>query len=348
MINLFSVGKNQLRFDCDPAVLKQLNSRYQDAADVLGTVRLSASGFLLPTDDLMLLGRHPLAQGLLAYQRGYIKSERARNIAHEISCLNQSSLDLLAAGRQQVCQLNCVLPDADTRGEAIRVINEFDYNQARLDFALKGLIDACGDQYRCFIDIIKTVSFVEVTRMGDLPYFSGSDTDSWGAMHTTDPADDFILAETLTHEAAHHWLFTLEEITPMAKNPWSGSKWISPWRSDPRPIGGIVHGVFVFSCAATVLQLLLIKKTTDVHDLTKLRVTNRICRLIAQVNAGLDEILQCSEMTEAGWSLASKVTERIRCLEISVDAMLLNQAREKCYEEQNRKRAKYVYDVTAS
>ena len=348
MINLLSVGKKQLRFYCDPAVIRQLDARYQEAAEVLGAIRRSSSGFVLPTDDLLLLGRHPLAQGLLAYQRGHIKSERAEKLAHEISQLNQSSLDSLVISRQRVLQLQCLLPDVETRGEAIRVINDFKYDQARLDDSLKALVDALGDDYRRFIGIVKTVSFVQVLRMGELPYFSGTDTDSWGAMHITDPADDFVLVESLTHEAAHHWLFTVEEITPIAKNPWSGSKWISPWRSDLRPIGGIVHGVFVFSCVATVLHSLLMHKTAEANHSAKLRVAKRICRIIAQVEAGLDEMQLCFEITAAGASLASEATERIRSLETSVDATLLGEAREQCEKEQNRKRARYSCDVTAS
>jgi hypothetical protein len=344
MIDLILLENNKLRFECDSAVLQQLNSRYQDAADLLSAICISSNEFVPPTDDLRLLAKHPLAQGLLAFQSGYITSERAQKLADELSRLDRSSLDSLAEGKQRILQLQCLLPDVDTRGEAIRVIENFKYQQTRFDATLKTLIDCCGDDYRRFLDIVKTVSVVEVPRMGELPYFSGADTDSWGAMHTTDPADDFVLAETLTHEAAHHWLFTVEEISPMAENPWNGGAWISPWRSDPRPIGGIIHGVFVFSCAATVLNSLLTFKSFGLEELTRMRVANRICRLCAQVEAGLDEMQRCPTITPAGNTLSGAAAERIRSVEDVVDTELLSKAREQCAKEQNLKREKNSHD----
>ena len=344
MIDLRLFENNKLRFDCDSIVLKQLESRYRDAAEVLSAVRGSSKEFVFPTDDLLLLASHPLAQGLLAFQRGYITSERAEKLAGELSRLDRSSLDSLAEGKQRILQLQCLLPDIDTRGEAIRVIENFNYNQNRFDESLEVLIDCCGDDYRRFLGIVKTVSVVEVPRMGELPYFSGADTDSWGAMHTTDPADDFVLAETLTHEAAHHWLFAVEEITPMAQNPWSGGTWISPWRSDLRPIGGIIHGVFVFSCAATVLSSLITCRSAGLDDTIRMRVARRIGRLCAQVEAGLDEMQRCPDITPAGSSLSAAVAKRIRPVEDMLDAELLSKAREQCEKEQILKREKHSHD----
>jgi hypothetical protein len=348
MIDLRLFENNKLRFDCDSIVLKQLKSRYQDAAEVLSSVRSLSKEFVFPTDDLLLLARHPLAQGLLAYKKGYITSERAENLARELSALDRSSLDSLAEGKQQILQLQCLLPDTDTRGESIRVIENFNYNQSRFDDSLKIFIDHCGNDYRRFLDIIKTVSVVEVPRMGELPYFSGADTDSWGAMHTTDPADDFVLAETLTHEAAHHWLFVVEEITPMADNPWSGGTWISPWRSDPRPIGGIIHGVFVFSCAATVLSSLVTCESSGLDDAIRMRVARRIGRLCAQVEAGLNEMQRCPYITPTGISLSVAVAERIRPVEDMLDAEILITARELCEKQQNLKREKHSHDFAKS
>ena len=340
MIDLILYENNKLRFDCDSVVLQQLNSRYQDAADLLSAICISSDEFVPPTEDLRLLAKHPLAQGLLAYQRGYITSERADKFAGELSRLDQASLDALAAGKQRVLQLQCLLPDVDTRGEAIRVIDNFKYNQSRFDESLEALIDCCGDDYRRFLDIVKTVSIVEVPRIGELPYFSGADTDSWGAVHTTEPADDFVLAETLTHEAAHHWLFAVEEFSPMANNPWNGGAWISPWRADPRPIGGIIHGVFVFSCAATVLNSLVICKSSELEELTRMRVARRICRLCAQVETGLGEMQRCPDITPAGKSLSAAASERIKSVTDMVDAEMLSKAREQCAMEQNLKREK--------
>jgi hypothetical protein len=348
MIDLELFENLKLRFRCDSSVLKQLDSRYQRVAELLRTLRNSSKEIVFPTDDLLLLALHPLAQGLLAFQKGYISPERAARIAGELCRLDRSSMNALAEGKQRILQLQCLLPDIDTRGETIQISDNFSFSQSRFDDSLETLIDCCGEDYRRFLGIVKTVTVVTVPRMGELPYFSGADTDSWGAMHTTAPADDFVLAETLTHEAAHHWLFTLEEITPMAENPWSGNAWISPWRSDLRPIGGVVHGVFVFSCAAVVLISLVTFRSIGLDDTTRMNVTRRVCRLCAQVEAGLNEMQRCREITPAGRSLAASVAERIGTVESLLDTELLRKARDRCEKEQKLKHEKYFPDSTKS
>lgn len=342
MIDLNPLNNNHLRFNCDSIVIQQLNSRYQNAADLLCEISNSSDGFMPPTEDLHLLAKHPLAQGLLAYQRGYITPERAQKFLSELSQLDQYSLDALAVEKQLVLQLQCLLPEVDTRGESIQVIDNNKCNQIRLDESLKKLIDCCGDDYRRFLEIVKTVSIVRVSRLGELPYFSGANTDTWGAIHTTEPTDDFVLAETLTHEAAHHWLFVLEEIAPMAKDPWNGDSWISPWRSDPRPIGGVIHGVYVFSCAALVLNSLYACKNFEIEELSKIRIAKRICRLCAQVEAGLDEMHRCPDITPAGISLSASAFKRIKSVADMLDGEMLSKAREQCEKEQHLKREKHL------
>ena len=54
------------------------------------------------------------------------------------------------------------------------------------------------------------------------------------------------LAESVIHEALHLQLTAVEAHTPLVAMP--GNHLSSPWREELRPVGGVLHGLYVFSC----------------------------------------------------------------------------------------------------
>jgi hypothetical protein len=341
----FSLQNNKIQWNCSSEISERLESRFQDAENLLAKIQNSQSGFSLPTKNLRLLSQHPLAQALLGYQRGSVSADRAEIIAREVTRIDRRSLDFLLSGTHFILQLQCLIPDLETRGESIKIVDNYAFNQGNVENYINLLVDCCGEEYRTFISIVKTISIVRVSRMGELPYFSGADSDSWGAIHTTEPADEFVFAETLTHEAAHHWLLLEEEVAELSEDTWAGSLWISPWRSDPRPIGGIIHGVFVFSCAAVVLTLLS-KYSRDTADTATLdRVAKRICRLIAQVEMGIQEMDQCPKILDSGKAISQAAQKRLEIIIPSLNKKYLEDARERSSREQKLKSENYKSHV---
>jgi len=318
----------------------QLQRKYAETTNLLKNIDSKTSGFNLPTDDHRLLATHPLAQGLTAYSRGEVTERRAGQLASDLASLPQSSLRLLESGRLTLLQRQSLLPEIDTRGEVIRVTEDSKYTQDDLNADFEALSEACGPDFVRFTSVIKTFSVVEIHGRGPLPYFSGVDTTCFGAMHASRPADKYVLAETVTHEAAHTWLFILEEVTPIAHECWEGDNWISPWRDDARPIGGVIHGVFVFSCAALVLECVM-RKQKEILAATEARLAKRISRLVAQVEAALEELRQCPNLTDAGASIAELSKERISGVITSLDDRLIHEARSKCLFEMSDKRNRH-------
>lgn len=62
------------------------------------------------------------------------------------------------------------------------------------------------------------------------------------------------LAESVIHEALHLHLTELEAIAPLVRD--LSGKLVSPWRPEPRPSGGVLHGVFVFAGLTAYFRLL--------------------------------------------------------------------------------------------
>jgi HEXXH motif-containing protein len=72
-----------------------------------------------------------------------------------------------------------------------------------------------------------------------------SATSGWtpGAVALSLPGDPLTLAETLVHEAQHGVLGLVEDVARLV-NPAVKVLCYAPWRDDPRPPGGLLHGCF--------------------------------------------------------------------------------------------------------
>jgi len=69
--------------------------------------------------------------------------------------------------------------------------------------------------------------------------------DAIGALAMTLPADHARMAIALVHEQAHSTLKSLMNLIPLFDRP-DRTRYFAPWRHDPRPIGGLLHGTYAF------------------------------------------------------------------------------------------------------
>ena len=253
------------------------------------------------------IATHPAAQGLHAYKRGLIGHTQAADLLKHLATMSVERAQRLIDGQLAVEQSQVLLPFEDTRGARI-VIDNGDADLAFLDESFDDLRTLLGDEWTLSLQV-NTVSFVNVQGMPDLPHFSGSTSDIWGAMHMSRPASNYVLAESLTHESSHFWLHSLEEIGALSDHTWDQEVWVSAWRDDPRPIGGVLHGLHVFSCVASVLTALCIKggSKTPVEE-THL---DRLAYVIAQVEDGIFECGRCAHISDIGRELVAAAGERL-------------------------------------
>ena len=84
-----------------------------------------------------------------------------------------------------------------------------------------------------------------------VPLVPRSDLDSatspaaFGAIATSLPPSPVSMAETLVHEFQHIKLSGLMDMLPLIER--SEQRAYAPWRDDPRPLGGILQGVYAFT-----------------------------------------------------------------------------------------------------
>ncbi|WP_264159283.1 HEXXH motif domain-containing protein [Actinomadura rudentiformis] len=66
---------------------------------------------------------------------------------------------------------------------------------------------------------------------------------TFGGIGLSLPPDDHAFAVALAHEVQHTKLGALMDLVPLTR-PDDGSRHYAPWRDDPRPINGLLHGAY--------------------------------------------------------------------------------------------------------
>ncbi|MGW0810192.1 HEXXH motif domain-containing protein [Nonomuraea sp. NPDC002799] len=74
---------------------------------------------------------------------------------------------------------------------------------------------------------------------------SASSRDLFGTIALSPPQDGLGLAETLSHEIQHAKLSALLDVVRLTR-PDDGQRHYAPWREDPRPIHGLLHGAYAY------------------------------------------------------------------------------------------------------
>ncbi|MFC5835808.1 HEXXH motif domain-containing protein [Nonomuraea insulae] len=67
---------------------------------------------------------------------------------------------------------------------------------------------------------------------------------AFGSIGLSNPPDHHLFAVTLAHEAQHTKLTALLDLVALTRPDDDGRRFYAPWRDDPRPIAGLLQGVY--------------------------------------------------------------------------------------------------------
>lgn len=307
MINLRINEGQKLILHISDQVRKKGADKEHAVADILNKIFINKSLDEV-TSPLNCLAKTPYAHGILSYMHGHLSELHGAKLLSELQIMPVEIIERINHKKVSVIQNSVLFPTQETRGEQIILDIDYQgYSNAGLDGYLNNFGNILGPDWIEFVSIIRFVTIIKVSSWPELPYFSGSTSDIWGAMHMCRPRYDEVIAECITHEAAHFWLNLADEVNPISIDSWGKAEWLSPWRHDKRPIGGVIHGVFVFSCVALILALLFVK--LNKAD-ARLRLRARIQKVSSQVQAGAQECRRSNLLTEFGESIVSAAMQR--------------------------------------
>ncbi|HEX4811800.1 MAG TPA: HEXXH motif domain-containing protein [Nonomuraea sp.] len=78
---------------------------------------------------------------------------------------------------------------------------------------------------------------------------SASARDTFGTIALSDPINGMGMAVTLAHELQHAKLYALADVVDLT-GPDDGRRFYAPWRPDPRPLSGLLHGAYAHAGVA--------------------------------------------------------------------------------------------------
>jgi uncharacterized protein len=121
---------------------------------------------------------------------------------------------------------------------------------------------------------------------------------AFGVFGLTRPPDPAEFAVTLVHEFQHSKLSAVLDLTPLS-DPADERRYFAPWRTDPRPLGGLIQGVYAFVGVADTWRAL--------RDVPDVPAQSRFAAARLQVDRGLTAVEHSGALTPAGEALAAQL-----------------------------------------
>jgi HEXXH motif-containing protein len=139
---------------------------------------------------------------------------------------------------------------------------------------------------------------------------SGTSPKAFGAVLASTPPSPALLAAGLTHELQHAKLAALGELTPLHTADDTPRHW-APWRPDPRPFDGLLHGAYAHLALAAFWQRLALA-SADPSERDYAWAAHARCW--TQVREVLPLLRETRHLTEAGRQFVRAMAGRHRQL----------------------------------
>jgi uncharacterized protein len=94
-------------------------------------------------------------------------------------------------------------------------------------------------------EVAAAISVVVPLRSSPHGQLSSSSPEAFGAVAMSEPPDPDTCASTFTHELQHLKLCAVLDIVRLTL-PDNGRRYYAPWRTDPRPIAGLLQGAYAY------------------------------------------------------------------------------------------------------
>jgi HEXXH motif-containing protein len=129
---------------------------------------------------------------------------------------------------------------------------------------------------------------------------------AFGAVAASTDGSPDSLAATLVHEFQHSKLNAVLDLVHLHTD--SGASWYVPWRDDPRPLSGVLHGVYAF---VSGVEFWCVRRR---HVADVAAATFRYAYRHKQVSATVDAVRHSQDLTGPGRELVAAVARRLdRC-----------------------------------
>lgn len=161
-----------------------------------------------------------------------------------------------------------------------------------------------------------------------------------------------VIVEALVHEYHHHKLNALLNLDPIIAEGTFEEIYYSPWRNDPRPLDGILQGIYVFQAVLDFWDKFL---QADIPVLQENRLKKRVYKLKKQLETALKTLKNHASFSSIGEALIESVEENINQIETEIlvaDQQLIDmqlKEHQQIWEEKNYHLVKAkIFPITVS
>lgn len=194
----------------------------------------------------------------------------------------------------------------------LRVANEFQRTHAELIRRAMESIERYASD--CFEQMSATTKIVGLKPIEHGEYTNVSFSELPGLMLLSVIDNPQVMADRMIHEFHHNRLFHLEDhdaiLDPAGP---ADSAFYSPWRDDPRPLRGVLHGLYVY--IAVGRYWLNIWRSVEDVDIDRAFVADQSRRVILQCRKAQATLADNAVFTPLGEGLFSQIRVDIETLE---------------------------------
>lgn len=167
----------------------------------------------------------------------------------------------------------------------------------------------------------------------------------WGAVALGSPRDAWDLAEILVHEFHHLALGALEDNAPLVGARAHGLHY-APWRDDPRPLTGLLHGTYANLAMA---QFWAVESEQQADRAYTLKAETEFAWRHLATGDAIHDLEASGGLTEAGRAFLDGLTRRWNGLDkLSISWQAFRAARERTLEHRLRWRLAHVRPEASS
>jgi HEXXH motif-containing protein len=176
--------------------------------------------------------------------------------------------------------------------------------QEMLSEAWETLLDtdaALAAEIRATLKVI-----VPVVSSNPTKHLSATYSETWGTVHMSYSRRVAVILEALVHEYMHNKLNTLLSVDPVIVGPTNEAIFYSPFRSDPRPLLGLLHGIFAFHGVTRFWEVFLRRPQAHADGAW---VQRRALELYCKVQIAINDLQSVAQLTPIGKTLLDTIAE---------------------------------------
>src|SRR6266566_175521 len=149
---------------------------------------------------------------------------------------------------------------------------------------------------------------VPVVSSNPRKHLSATYSETWGVVHMSYSHHVAVILEALVHEYMHNKLNTLLSVDPLVVGPTNEAIFYSPFRSDPRPLLGILHAIFAFHGVTRFWEVFL-RRPQPHADWAWIQ--RRAHELHYNVQIAINDLQGVAQLTPIGKTLLDTIAESL-------------------------------------